>query len=84
MNLHKTVKLRLSHNIMSEVNRNTTLTVLVFLFCAAAAMTLVPHAASRINDLGYNSVCPFAPWSSLALLLLAGLVWVVRQYLRGR
>ncbi len=69
---------------MSEVNRNTSLLVLVAVFLGGAAITVVPHSASRINDLGYNSVCPFAPWSTLALLLLAGLVWVVRQYLRGR
>jgi hypothetical protein len=69
---------------MSELKRNTSLLVLVVLFLAAAAMTVVPHSASRINDLGYSSVCPFAPWSTLALLLLAGLVWSVRQYLRGR
>jgi hypothetical protein len=69
---------------MSEVNRNTSLLVLVAVLLCGAAITLVPHSASRINDLGYNSVCPFAPWSTLALLLAAGLVWVVRQYLRGR
>jgi hypothetical protein len=69
---------------MSEQQRNTSLLVLVVLFCGGAAITLVPHSASRINDLGYSSVCPFAPWSTLALLLVAGLVWVVRQYLRGR
>lgn len=68
---------------MSEVNRNTSLLVLVVLLCGGAVITLLPHSAARINDLGYNSVCPFAPWSALMLLLAAGLVWVVRQYLRG-
>jgi len=41
----------------------------------------VPVSSSKTNDLGYASLCPFAPWSSLALLLAAGLVWAVRRYL---
>ena len=49
-----------------------------------AVWTMLPAAASRSNDLGYYSKCPFAPWSTLSLLLPAGLAWVVRQYLLTR
>jgi hypothetical protein len=63
----------------------TALTSLVYLFAALALWTMLPlPPAARINDLGYHSACPFAPWSSLAMLLVAGLAWAVRQYLITR
>jgi hypothetical protein len=63
----------------------TALTSLVYFFAALALWTLLPlPPAARINDLGYHSACPFAPWSSLAMLLVAGLAWAVRQYLITR
>ena len=46
--------------------------------------TLVPFSASKVNDLGYHSICPFAPWSTLALLVAAGAVWAVRGYVMTR
>jgi hypothetical protein len=62
-------------------NRNTVLLILMLLLVGLAIVTAVPSSDRRINDLGYYSVCPFAPWSTLSLLLGAGLVWAVRQYL---
>jgi hypothetical protein len=63
----------------------TALTSLVYFFAALALWTLLPlPPAARINDLGYHSACPFAPWSSLAMLLVAGVAWAVRQYLITR
>jgi len=68
---------------MSAKTRNTALLVLVYLFAGAAVWTLLPlPPAYKANDLGYASACPFAPWSSLALLLVAGVIWAVRAYLR--
>jgi hypothetical protein len=54
------------------------------LLVALAAVTLVPHRSSMISDLGYFTLCPFAPWSTLALLLLAGIGWVVREHINAR
>jgi hypothetical protein len=62
-------------------NRNTALLVLALLLAGLAVVTALPWTGPRTNDLGYTSVCPFAPWSTLGLLLAAGLVWAIRQYL---
>ena len=69
---------------MSEQNRTTIFLVLIMLLIGAAVFTLLPSSSSRINDLGYISLCPFAPWSTLSLLLLGGVVWAVRGYLRDQ
>jgi hypothetical protein len=37
-----------------------------------------------ISDLGYRTLCPFAPWSTVTLLFLAGLAWVVRQHINSQ
>jgi hypothetical protein len=50
-------------------------------FLAAALATLFPYPSPMLSDLGYSAFCPFAPWSTLALLFLAGVSWVVRQHL---
>jgi hypothetical protein len=62
----------------------TILLGLVVLFVGLAILTLLPFSAPRANDLGYISMCPFAPWSTLALLLVAGVIWAIRQYLITR
>jgi hypothetical protein len=69
---------------MSNESRNTVLLGLAAVFVAMAVVTMMPFAASKANDLGYNSLCPFAPWSSLALLAAAGVIGAVRQYLITR
>ena len=56
----------------------------VILLSILAAVTLVPYPNRMISDLGYYTLCPFAPWSTLTLLLLAGLGWVVRQYVEAQ
>jgi hypothetical protein len=63
---------------------NTILFGLALLFVGLALLTLLPFTAPRQNDLGYTSMCPFAPWSTLALLVVAGLIWAIRQYLITR
>jgi hypothetical protein len=45
---------------------------------------MLPFSASKTNDLSYYSLCPFAPWSSLALLFVAGVIWAIRNYLLTR
>jgi hypothetical protein len=36
-----------------------------------------------VSDLGYYTLCPFAPWSTLTLLLLGGLCWVLRRHIES-
>ena len=69
---------------MSKDIRNAMLLALVIVLAGLAIFTLLPFSASKANDLGYVSTCPFAPWSTLVLLLAAGVVWAVRQYLMTR
>jgi hypothetical protein len=54
------------------------------IFALAALVTLIPFSASKMNDLGYHSMCPFAPWSTLALLAPAGVAWLIRGYVLTR
>jgi hypothetical protein len=69
---------------MSNQARNWGLLILVWILLGTAAVTLLPLSAPKANDLGYVSACPFAPWSTLALLMVAGLIWAVREYLVTR
>lgn len=65
---------------MSQQTLSQLLFVAAILFLAGAVVTLVPYPGPMISDLGYHTLCPFAPWSTLTLLFLAGLSWVVRQH----
>jgi len=69
---------------MSDKNRNSALDVLIFFLIGLAAVTLLPFSASKTNDLGYSSLCTFVPWSTFALLLAAGVIGAIRQYLLTR
>ena len=69
---------------MPEKLRNQVLIVLMYLLVASSVWTLLPFASSRSNDLGYVSACPFAPWSTLFLLLLAVAARIMRQYFLTR
>ena len=69
---------------MSATNTGTILLALIFVLVGASVFTLLPSASIRINDLGYASLCPFAPWSTLSLLLVAAFVWAIRAYLRDQ
>ena len=66
---------------MPSKSRDFVLLVVILALVASAAVTLVPNTSPRNNDLGYSSLCPFAPWSTLLLLVFAGLVWAVRSHL---
>jgi hypothetical protein len=69
---------------MSDKFRNYLLIGLMCVFLGLGLWTLLPGNPSKPNDLGYYSVCSFAPWSSLALFLVAGVLWVVRRYFQTR
>jgi hypothetical protein len=69
---------------MSRPAQSNLLLAIAIVFAALAAATLLPHSASMISDLGYYTLCPFAPWSTLALLLGAGVSWVLRRYVQSQ
>jgi hypothetical protein len=69
---------------MSDKTRIGWLLALAWIFIALSASTMFPLSASKTNDLGYYSLCSFAPWSSIALLLVAGVIWAIRKYLLTR
>jgi len=66
---------------MSRQTSSSLLFAIAIVLAVGAAVTALPYSASTISDLGYYTLCPFAPWSTLALLLLAGVSWVVRRYI---
>jgi hypothetical protein len=56
----------------------------VVVLAVLAAATLIPSSSLMISDLGYRTLCPFAPYSTITLLLLAGLGWSVRQHINAQ
>jgi len=66
---------------MSRQNLSTMLYALAIALAVGAATTLLPHASLTISDMGYHTLCPFAPWSTITLLVLAGLSWVIRRHI---
>ncbi len=53
------------------------------LLAILSLITLLPFSSGNIrSDLGYSSLCPFAPWSTLTLMIGAGLAWLVRAYIK--
>jgi hypothetical protein len=69
---------------MSRDQAANSLLGVALLFAMAALLTLIPFSAAKMNDIGYHSMCPFAPWSSLGLLVAAGVVWMIRGYVLTR
>jgi hypothetical protein len=68
---------------MSRQTLSSLLLAGAILFATLAAATLFPSSSLMISDLGYRTFCPFAPWSTLTLLFLAGLGWVVRRHINA-
>jgi hypothetical protein len=69
---------------MSPKNLSTVLLAIAILSVVLALATLIPVSSSSpamISDLGYYTLCPFAPYSTLTLLFVAALAWVVRRYI---
>lgn len=69
---------------MTRQQLSTLLLALSLLLLVLAAVTLLPYTSPRPNDLGYHSLCPFAPYSTGALLLTAGLASIVRTYINQK
>lgn len=69
---------------MSDKFRDQFLLVLMYICVGLAIVTALPGHSSRPNDLGYYSICSFAPWSTLVFLVAAGLLWVIRRYFQTR
>jgi hypothetical protein len=66
---------------MSRKTLSSFLFAAAILFGVLALVTLVPHSNKMVSDLGYHTLCPFAPWSTLTLLFLGWLAWIVRGYI---
>ena len=66
---------------MSRQAFSSLLFAAAILLAVCAGVTLVPYSTPMVSDLGYHTLCPFAPYSTLTLLFLAGLAWVVRGYI---
>jgi hypothetical protein len=66
---------------MSRQNLSTVLYAFAMVMLVGAAVTLVPHDSLQLSDLGYHTLCPFAPWSTITLLVLAGLGWVIHRHI---
>ena len=73
----------LINNWMKSLLSNALFAAAIILTILAAA-TLLPSDAPVLSDLGYKSRCPFAPWSTLTLLMLAGLAWIVRRHIESQ
>ncbi len=54
------------------------------LLIVLALATLFPHQSKMTSDLGYDTFCPFAPYSTITLLLLAGIGWAVRSHVKAQ
>jgi len=71
-------------DLKPERPRYRALLILIWILAALAIVTMLPFTASKTNDLGYYSLCSFAPWSALALLAAAGVIWAIRSYFLTR
>lgn len=69
---------------MAPQTRNKALLMAVYVFLGSAVLTLIPTTGEVVSDLGYPSLCPFAPWSTLLSLLGAGIVSAWRSYQMSR
>ena len=65
---------------MAPKTRDQALLVVVYVFLGSAILTLIPSDTNIVSDLGYHSLCPFAPWSTLLSLLGAGITCAFRSY----
>ncbi|MCG8473396.1 MAG: hypothetical protein MI742_16275 [Desulfobacterales bacterium] len=58
----------------------TLFTLCGYILMVSAASTLVPWAgASEANVLGFRSLCPFAPFSTLICLMGANILFTLKK-----
>jgi hypothetical protein len=57
----------------------SVLTALGLLLAGLAVLTLIPHAGSDRDLVGFHTLCSFAPISTLILLGVAGFVVAMRN-----
>jgi hypothetical protein len=69
---------------MSRQTLSSLLLYAAILLAILAGVTLIPSSSPMVSDLGYHTLCPFAPWSTLTLLFLAFLCWAVRQHVNAQ
>jgi hypothetical protein len=69
---------------MSRKTLSSILFAAAILFGVLGLVTLAPHSNPMVSDLGYHTLCPFAPWSTLTLLFLGWLAWIVRGYMNSQ
>jgi hypothetical protein len=69
---------------MSRQSLSAVFFTIAILFAALAALTLVPFSSLKRSDLGYFALCPFAPWSTLMLLFVAGVGWALHRHTNQR
>lgn len=55
------------------------LTASIILLIGLAALTLIPHADSSTDLIGFHTLCSFAPVSTVILLALAGFARIMRD-----
>ena len=66
---------------MTRQTQSSLLFAATILLGILAVVTIVPFSTPMVSDLGYHTVCPFAPWSTLTLLFLGWMAWVLRGYI---
>jgi len=66
---------------MNQEPQYSLLSGATVLLVALALLTLLPHADSKPDLLGYRTLCAFVPLSTLVLLGLAGFVLIMRNTL---
>jgi hypothetical protein len=69
---------------MSRQTLSALFLTVAILFAVLAAGTLLPYSSDIKNDLGYDSLCPFAPWSTLLIAFLAAMSWILRRHLASK
>ena len=69
---------------MSRQNLSNIFLVIAIALFVLAAATLMPSSAPKVSDLGYSTLCPFAPWSTLTLLFFGWLSWAIRRHVMSQ
>ncbi|HEV3276911.1 MAG TPA: hypothetical protein VG860_08840 [Terriglobia bacterium] len=64
---------------MNREPQYSVLTALSVLLAGLATLTVIPHAASDVDLVGFHTLCSFAPISSLVLLGAAGFALAMRN-----